>query len=96
MFKVAQNALSNTPSICLPRPDDELMIAHDGSNDGIGSILFVKRDAAFYLGQYFNVKRKSHHQKWLHCDIEALSISASINHFPPLIRESRNVRTILA
>ena len=49
-FKAAQQALTNTPSICLPRSDDELMIVHDGSNLGIGSILFVKRGDDMNLG----------------------------------------------
>ena len=48
-FKSAQQALNNTPSICLPRPDDELMIVHDGCNEGIGSILFVRREEKLSL-----------------------------------------------
>ena len=35
-FKSAQNALADTPAICLPNPNDELMLVHDGSNLGIG------------------------------------------------------------
>ena len=95
IFNSAKKALENTPSICLPRPDDELMIVHDGCNGGIGSILFVKREDRLSLGQYFSAKLKSHHQKWLPCEIEALSIAASINHFAPLIRESKNITQIL-
>ena len=58
--------------------------------------LKLKADKTFiYLGQYFSAKLKSHHQKWLPCEIEALSISSSINHFAPLIRESKNVTQIL-
>ena len=94
-FKSAQLALENTPSISLPRPTDELLIVHDGSNIGIGSIMFVKRDDELSLGSYFSAKLKVHHQKWLPCEIEALSITASINHFSPLLRESRNVTQIL-
>ena len=94
-FKSAQQALNDTPSICLPRPEDELMIVHDGCNEGIGSILFVRRDGKTCLGHYFSAKLKSHHKKWLPCEIEALSITASINHFAPIIRESKNITQIL-
>ena len=94
-FKSAQKALENTPSICLPRPSDELVIVHDGSNEGIGSILFVKRNGSIHLGQFYSAKLKSHHQKWLPCEIEALSITTSIQHFSPIIRESRNITQIL-
>ena len=94
-FKSAQKALEKTPSICLPRPSDELMIVHDGCNNGIGSILFVRRDKTIHLGHYFSAKLKTHHQKWLPCEIEALSITASIQHFSPFIRESENVTQIL-
>ena len=94
-FKSAQKALENTPSICLPRPSDELVIVHDGCNNGIGSILFVRRDKSIHLGHFFSAKLKSHHQKWLPCEIEALSITASIQHFSPFIRESENVTQVL-
>ena len=94
-FESAQKALINTPKICLPRPDDELLITHDGCNAGIGSVLFVKRSGLMHLGHFFSAKLKSHHQKWLPCEIEALSITASINHFAPLIRESQNMTQIL-
>ncbi len=94
-FESAQKALLNTPRICLPRPDDELLITHDGCNGGIGSILFVKRNNTIHLGHYFSAKLKGHHTKWLPCEIEALSITVSVHHFAPLIRESMNVTQIL-
>ena len=94
-FKSAQQALVDTPAIYLPRPSDELVIVHDGCNEGIGSILFVKRKENMYLGHYFSAKLKSHHQKWLPCEIEALSITSSIQHFSPYIRESKNITQIL-
>ena len=95
IFKAAKQALHNTPTICLPKPDDELMIVHDGSNIGIGSILFVKRNGKMHVGGFYSAKLKDHHRRWLPCEIEALSITASVNHFAPLIRESKNVTQIL-
>ena len=94
-FHAAQKALQNTPSICLPRPSDALLIVHDGCNLGIGSILFVRRSNDLRLGSFFSAKLKQHHSKWLPCEIEALSITASINHFAPLIRESEHITQVL-
>ena len=54
-FKSAQKALEKTPSICLPRPSDELMIVHDGCNNGIGSILFVRRNKKVCIWDIFIV-----------------------------------------
>ena len=71
------------------------MIVHNGCIEGIGSILFVRREEKMCLGHFFSAKLKSHHKKWLPCEIEALSITASINHFAPFIRESKNITQIL-
>ncbi len=94
-FHAAQSALQNTPAICLPKSSDHLLIVHDGCNLGIGSILFVKRNNELLLGSFFSAKLKGHHRNWLPCEIEALSITASINHFSPIIRESLNITQIL-
>ena len=79
----------------IPRPTDQLIITHDGSNVGIGSVLFVKRNDTLHLGGFFSAKLKTHHSRWLPCEVEALSVSASIQHFAPYIRESEHRTQIL-
>jgi len=94
-FRKAQIALKSTSCITTPTPEDQLIITHDGSRVGIGSVMFVKRDADLLIGGFFSAKLKSHHKRWLPCELEALSIAASIQHFAPFIRESRNTTQIL-
>ena len=94
-FQKAQEALKSTSWITIPKPSDQLIITHDGSKVGIGSILFVNRDSVLHLGGFFSAKVKSHQSRWLPCELEALSISCSVQHFAPYIQESRHVTQIL-
>ena len=87
-FREAQSALSKASKITLPRIQDQLTIVHDGSQIGIGSILYLKRNSDIFLGGFFSAKLKSHQAKWLPCEIEALSIASSVNHYGPYIRQS--------
>ena len=87
-FKEAQIALSKASRITLPTTEDQLIIVHDGSQLGIGSILYLKRGNDIILGGFFSAKLKSHQSKWLLCEIEALSIATSVNHYGPYIRQS--------
>ena len=95
IFKSAQNALRKTTKIRLPTPTDQLIITHDGSQLGIGSILFVKRNDSVKVGGYFSAKLKAHHSRWLPCEVEALSITASVSHFGPYLRESTTTTQVL-
>ena len=94
-FKKAQSALNSTSCITTPIASDQLVITHDGSQIGIGSVMFVKRKGELHLGGFFSAKLKSHHTRWLPCELEALSIASSIQHFAPYIRESANTTQIL-
>ena len=95
VFKSAQNSLRKATKIRLPTPTDQLIITHDGSQLGIGSILFVKRDDSVKVGGYFSAKLKAHHTRWLPCEVEALSITASVTHFGPYLRESTKTTQVL-
>ena len=80
-FKRAQGSLSSDESITLPRPTDQLIIVHDGSKVGIGSVLYLRRNDTTKLGGFYNAKLKPHQSNWLPCEIEALSIASSVKHF---------------
>ena len=87
-FRSCQEALTSNRSITLPKPDDQLWIATDGSvkMNGLGATLYVLRDQNLHLPGYFSVKIKKNHQaSWLPCEIEALSIAAAVKHFTPYI-----------
>ena len=95
VFKNAQKALSISSSIYLPTVNDQLILVHDGSYCGIGSILFFRSKDAIHVGSFFSAKLKDHHTRWLPCEIEALSISSSVSHFAPYIRESKHTTQVL-
>ena len=94
-FKRAQGSLSSAESITLPRPTDQLIIVHDGSKVGIGSVLYLRRNDTTKLGGFFSAKLKPHQSNWLPCEIEALSIASSVKHFGPYIRQSTHRTQIL-
>ena len=94
-FRKAQSALRSASSVTVPRQSDQLIITHDGSKVGIGSILFVQGNGKLLLGGFFSAKLKAHHSKWLPCELEAISIGSSIQHFSPYIRESLHATQIL-
>ena len=96
-FQAAQTALKSPKSITTPRPSDRLVISHDGAvkNAGIGSVMFVMRGDISRLGGYFSAKLTKHQHRWLPCEVEALAISASVNHWGPYILESHHPVQIL-
>ena len=95
LFNSAQKALSTASVITLPKRTDQLVIVHDGSHIGIGSVLYLNRDNALKLGGFFSAKLKTHQVRWLPCEVEALSIGVSVAHFGPHIRESNHRTQIL-
>ena len=59
-FRLSQTALKETKSITLPTPSDQLIIVHDGSKIGIGSVLYVLRKGTMKLRGFFSAKLKPH------------------------------------
>ena len=97
-FDKAQSKLKETKTLTIPRPTDSLVITVDASpsNNGIGATMYVIREGKRYIAEFFSFKLKSHQQGWLPCELEALAIGASVNHFSPLIRESTTPAQILS
>jgi len=96
-FQKAQQALSSTKEITLPRPSDELWIVTDGSvtKHGLGATLYVSRDNHLYLAGFFSAKLRKHQVNWLPCEVEALSIAAAVKHFSPFIIQSEHRTCVL-
>ena len=89
-FKAAQSALADIQSITIPRPSDQLVITSDGAlkNGGIGAVLYISRGQKMLVGGFFSAKLRSHQQKWLPCEVEALAISSSLSYWSPYILNS--------
>ena len=96
-FKQAQLALKDLKSITIPRPDDKLIITSDGAvkKGGVGSVLHIFRKGYMKLGGFYSAKLKPHQSKWLPCEVEALAIGSSVNHWAPYILESKHTVQIL-
>ena len=96
-FHVAQQALTSTKAITLPRPSDTLWIVTDGSvtKCGLGATLYVSRDKHLHLAGFFSAKLRKHQVTWLPCEIEALSIAAAVKHFSPYIIQSEKRTCVL-
>ena len=94
-FRNAQSMLSEIKSVTLPTPHDQLIIVHDGSQIGIGSVMYIIREKKMKIGGFFSAKLKPNQQRWLPCETEALSISTSVKHFSPFIRQSYHCTQIL-
>ena len=96
-FKNAQHALSSLKSITIPRPSDKLIITSDGAvkKGGVGAMLYVVRGKKSHVSGYFSAMLKSHQVRWLPCEVEALAISAAVNHWSPYIIESHHTVQVL-
>ena len=90
-FKKAQESLASNKVITIPKPDDLLSFVTDGAlKHGIGSTLFLVRDNKLLLGGFFNAQLKRNQCLWLPCEVEALCIGASVNHFSPYLIQSKH------
>ena len=89
-FTDAQASPSKACTITLPRPDDQLWIVTDAAvkNHGIGATLYLTRHGALHLAGFFSAKLRGRQPTWLPCEVEALSIAATIKHFSPYIIQS--------
>ena len=98
-FNNAKESLKLTKTISIPKKDDQLWIVTDGAQTpaGLGSTLYITRSDLdkHILAGFFSAKLKQHQPRWLPCEIEALSITASCNHFRPLIIQSSKKTKVL-
>ena len=96
-FIAAQQSLNNNRRITLPTPSDQLWIITDGSvkQQGIGATMYVRRSSKLTLAGFFSAKLRVRQVTWLPCEIEALSIAASIKHFSPYVIQSQHKTCLL-
>ena len=64
-------------------------------NRGIAATLYIHRNAKLLLAGFFSAKLRKHQVSWLPCEIEALSIDATIRHFAPYIIQSPHQTQVL-
>ena len=96
-FHKTQQALVNAKTITIPIPSDTLWIVTDASlrPGGVGATLYSVRNGTALLSGHFNAKLPEYQARWLPCEVEGLSIAAAMNHWGPLIRQSKEKPQIL-
>jgi len=96
-FNKAQTALRSPSILTIPKPSDHLILTVDASpvNKGLGATLFLQRDGKRHLAEFYSFKLKNHQLSWNPCELEALAISAGVNHFAPFVRESQHPLQVL-
>ena len=80
----------------MPKFSDQLIISTDASidKDGIGAVLHIVRDGKLLLGGYFSASLKRSQVRFLPCELEALAISASVEHWGHFITQSKHVTQV--
>ena len=97
-FEKARSALSSAQTIYLPKVEDQLWIVTDGAvrKPGLGATLYITReDGKPKVAGFFSSKLKKLQVDWLPCEVEALCIAASIQHFSPYIIQSNKQTCVL-
>ena len=99
-FEKAKEAVTNIKTVHFPRPDDSLHIYSDYSeaNNAVGGRLEVhrKRDngsTSILHGGFYSAKLSPSQSKWQPCEGESLGMRLVVDHFRPVLRESRSVIT---
>ena len=97
VFRASQNHLHNAESITIPKPSDQLWLVTDGAvkYPGLGSTLYVQRSNDIKIAGYYSAKIKERQTDWIPCELEALSIAASIQHFSPFVVQSHHPTCVL-
>ncbi|KAL0153092.1 hypothetical protein M9458_051586, partial [Cirrhinus mrigala] len=96
-FQRAQQALSTSCAVTIPRPDDQLWIVTDGAlrDPGLGATMYVTRGEKLLVAGHFSAKLRKNQIDWLPCEIEALAIAAALKHFGPYIIQSSQKACVL-
>ena len=95
-FENAKAHLKEAKTLTLPRREDKLQITTDAaaSTSGLAAAMYVIRDKP-YLAGVFNARKSGSQAGWLICELEALAIGASVNHFSPYIIQSNHTTEVL-
>ena len=97
-FCKAQQHISKSTTITLPRKSDKLWIVLDATTKkpAVGSTLYIERESnEFKISGFFSAKVKSNQIDWLPCEREGLSIGSSVKYFQPFIIQSEHKTTVL-
>ena len=96
-FKMAKDSLKTIKDTYYPTPDDQIHTFSDFSQDAAavgGRLQFVRttpdgKQETFH-GGFFSATLNNYQKRWLPCEAECLGVKLVLDHFGPILRESRN------
>jgi predicted aspartyl protease len=96
-FTRAQQELLSAKTITVPIPSDTLWLVTDAAvrPSAVGATLYAVRKGKPHLAGFFNSKLPAFQSRWMPCELEGLGVATALNHFAPLIRESREKVQVL-
>ena len=96
-FTKAQQELLNAKTITVPIPSDTLWLVTDAAvrPSAVGATLYAVRKGKPHLAGFFNSKLPAFQSRWMPCEVEGLAVATALNHYAPLIRESKEKVQIL-
>ncbi len=71
--------------LCVPRPDEDLVLYTDASGDGIGACLHVIRDGVEFPVSFYSWQLRPSEKNYSVTELESLAIVASIRYFDRLV-----------
>ena len=100
-FKAAKEAVGDIHTVYFPHPDDNLHLYSDYSQSehAAGGRLEVHRKrqdgtVSVLHGGFFSTKIQPSQARWQPCEGESLAVRLLVEHFRPLLRESKNTIVI--
>ena len=82
----------------MPTPDDMLWVVTDGcvSSPGVGATLYASQQSDHLRAAgFFSAKLKKRQVDWSPCEIEALAIAGALDHYGPVLTQSKHLASVL-
>ncbi len=84
-FGKLKELLADHVVLCVPRPDEDLVLYTDASGDGIGACLHVIRDGVEFPVSFYSWQLRPSEKNYSVTELESLAIVASIRYFDRLV-----------
>ena len=89
-FRKAKDKIKQMVTLYLPSPNEQLILQTDASKQGLGHILYAKKDNKKVPVRIHSIKIPEKCRKWCPCETESLGLAAGIEKEFGIIRENNN------
>ena len=90
-FQDSTSAVDNLQTLYLPHPEDQLLIETDAAKcpAGLGHTVYAIIEGKKLPVSFHSTKLSPNHQKWMACELEALSFATAIHTEYDLLKECK-------